>query len=268
MTPPAWPALPDVVRVRVVLFTYDGHCHADAAVYAASLSAQVHDLPRAAVQFTYVEGYPTCRMRNAALKASLEVGDHFALLLDNDLKVDLNVGREPGAESFLPAALTFALAHDGPCVVAAPYCSAPPAQRVLVMKWAERIPDMPDANGMLLDCYTRDEAAERTGFERVGALATGCMLVDLRALAVLPPPWFAYEYDDPPYNTQLASTEDTVFSRNLDWLGVPQYVAWNSWAGHRKSYLCLKPRRSPVDRLPDSVRKAWEKGWRPRGPNA
>jgi hypothetical protein len=45
--------------------------------------------------------------------------------------------------------------------------------------------------------------------------------VDLRACDVVPPPWFSYEYDDPPFNTKLASTEDIVFTRNCDWLGVP-----------------------------------------------
>ena len=91
-------------------------------------------------------------------------------------------------------------------------------------------------------------------------------MIDLRCLDVLPPPWFAYEYDDPPFNTRLASTEDVVFSRNLDWLGVPQYCHWSAWAGHVKTYVTGKPSPAPVADIPASIYRAWSNGWRPAHP--
>ena len=133
----------------------------------------------------------------------------------------------------------------------------------MVMKNVSYAPDLPDGMGWKLASYTRDEAAVQTGVGRVSALPTGVMLVDLRVLAVVPPPWFDYEYGDPPFNTTLASTEDVVFTRNADWLQVPQYCAWDSWAGHCKRYVTGKPRLSPVDNIPRAIHDAYERGWRP-----
>lgn len=259
-----WPELPEKVSVLVNVFTYAKQVGADVFAYCCGVGPQLQNHPRAeTVQVSYTFGYPTDRVRNAACRQAKENGHHFLLMLDDDMAPDLLLGKEPGAQPFLPAALDWCLDHDGPCLVGAPYCGAPPAQEVMVMKNREYAPGLPDGMGVKLDKYTRDEAAREVGIGKVAALPTGCLLVDLRVLDVLPPPWFAYEFEDPPYNTRMASTEDIVFTRNLDWLGVPQYAAWSSWAGHVKTFTTGRPYVAPVYDIPTSIRRAWDRGWRP-----
>lgn len=261
-----WKRLPGRARVLVTVLTYAKQVGAEVLGWCCKAIPEMQDHPRAeAVAVGYTFGYPTDRMRNAVCKQALAQGYDFLLMLDDDVVPDLRLGSDPDARPFLPTALEYAYAQPGPVVVGAPYTGGPPAQRVMVMRDRDAQPDAPAGWGKKLDSYTREEAATMTGFGRVSALPTGCMLVDLRCLAILPPPWFAYEYADPPFNTVLASTEDIVFSRNLSWLGVPQICAWSSWAGHAKPYVTDKPGLCPVDEVPTSILKAWEAGWRPKG---
>lgn len=261
---PEVPALREPVDILVNVFTYAKQVGAEVFSYCCGVGPQFQGDSRVGrVMVSYTHGYPTDRCRNAACLQAKADGFHFLLMLDDDMQPDMLVGKEPEAVPFLPAALTFALQHAGPCVVGAPYCGAPPSQDVMVMKNRAYAPDQPDGMGMKLDRYTRDEAAVMRGIQQVSALPTGCLLIDLRILDILPPPWFSYEYDDPPYNTKLASTEDVVFTRNADWLGVPQYCAWDCWAGHVKTFITGKPYVAPVKQIPESVYKAWSKGWRP-----
>ncbi len=247
------PGLPDRVNVAVAPFTYAGVMRAELGVWLAEAlwGLRTHERVGLAVAAMQV-GYPTDRARNEACKNAKREGFHFLLMLDDDMEPDC----EPDGVPFLPGALEFALAQPGPCVVAAPYCGASPWQKVLVMRYEER-PNVvaPDFPGNLRS-YTREEAAAETGFGRVGALPTGVMLVDLRVMDMLPPPWFAYEYEDPPFNTKLSSSEDTVFSRNADWVGVPQFCAWNSWAAHMKNQRIGKPRPMAPAAVPINVRAA------------
>lgn len=263
---PDWPPLPAKAKVLVNVFTYAGQVGAGAFRYCCKLIPEAQTHPR--VEYVAIGdslGYPTDRVRNGVAKQALDQGYHFLLMIDDDQIPDHLVGVDPDARPFFSTALDFLYAQPGPAVVGAPYTGAPPQQRVMVMRDRDDQPDAPAGWGKRLDSYTREEAAVMTGVTRVAALPTGCLMIDLRCLAVLPPPWFSYEYDDPPHNTRLASTEDIVFTRNLSWLGVPQYCAWQCWAGHDKRYITTKPRPCPVDEVPASIRKAWEAGWRPKG---
>jgi hypothetical protein len=263
--------LPEKISLLVNVFTYSKSVGADVFVYTHAAHMLPKTLPRVHdVAVSYTTGYPTDRVRNAVVKEAKANGHQFVLMLDDDMHPDLGLSsslhRDEQAVPFLPAALEFALAHDGPCCVGAPYTAGPPYQEVVVMKNRQRFPDLPDGCGGFLDKYTRDEAAVMRGIQRVAALPTGVMLVDLRILDILEPPWFSYEFKDPPYNTALASTEDVVFSRNCDWMGIPQYCAWSSWAGHCKQYTTMKPVISPVPEIPRSIWKALDKGWVPPVP--
>jgi hypothetical protein len=234
--------LPEKVRILATLFTYDGWSHCDAALYASGLYQQLAGHPRLEeLRLGYARGYPTDRVRNAACKEAKDAGFDFLLMLDNDMKFDGLVDRDPDAKPFLPTSLEFALNQPAPVVVGAPYTGGPPDQRVMVMRWRDRRPNGVGGEGQAIESYTREEAAERSGIERVAALPTGCLLVDLRALDMMAPPWFSYEFGDPPYNTKLASTEDIVFTRNLDWCGVGQFVNWDAWAFHHKEFTTTKP---------------------------
>jgi hypothetical protein len=45
-----------------------------------------------------------------------------------------------------------------------------------------------------------------------------------------------------------------TFARDLDVVGVPQYCAWSSWAGHHKSKLVGRPERIPGGSVPKFLR--------------
>jgi hypothetical protein len=197
------------------------------------------------------------------VKSAKANGFDFSLFLDNDQGFDSELGKDANAKPFLPSSFDFALAQPGPVFVGAPYCSSPPAQECVVMKHREYAPGMVGGMGKRLDKYTRDEAAVATGIERVAALPTGCLLMDLRAFEVIPPPWFYYEYVDPPYNTRLASTEDVALTRNADWLGIPQFCNWDAWASHNKTFRVEKPRICPVDCVPKAIWDAYKAGAKP-----
>lgn len=259
--------LPSKVHVLVVIFTYSKQIGADVYRYSTELPAQMkgHDC-LGELEFAYTVGYPTDRCRNAALKGARDAGFHYILMLDDDQIPDCELADDPNAKPFLPTALSFAHQFGHICCVGAPYCAGPPMQEVVVMKNRQRVPGLKSGCGYELSKYTRDEAAVQTGISRVAALPTGCLLIDTRVTDVLSPPWFYYEYADKPFNTVLASTEDVVFSRNLDWIGVPQFCTWDSWAGHAKWFDVLKPQLSPVDEVPNAVHEAWSKyGLRRRG---
>lgn len=259
--------LPEKVKLLVNVFTYSKQIGADVFSWCCGVGPTLEKHPRVTdVRISYTYGYPTDKVRNAVVKEARQFGHDLVLMLDDDQVPDcgLNLSDRPDMTAFLPTALDFMLAHGDPCLVGAPYCSSPPFQQVLVMKNREYIPNLRDGAGLKIDKYTRDEAAVMTGVQRCTGLPTGCLLVDLRVLDVLPPPWFSYEYDDPPFNTSLASTEDIVFTRNLDWLGVKQYCTWSSWAGHAKHFTTGVPTPAPVVDIPASIHRAWSNGWRPK----
>lgn len=257
------PPLPERVRLVVCVFTYTHLVHADVLRWVSSLPAVLGGHPRVAdVAVRVSEGYPTDRCRNAQLKAAADDGYHYCLMIDDDMKPDCHRG-DPGAVPFLPSALEFAIAQPGPVLVGAPYTGGPPAQEVMVMRYRQRFADLPDAMGLALDKIPREEAATRTGFEEVAALPTGGLLIDTRVTRFMAPPWFYYEYQDEPFRTHLASTEDITFTRDAQTLGVKVYAAWDSWFGHHKRYLCTKPRLSPVQCVSRQLWAAYQHGWQP-----
>lgn len=261
-----WKPHPERLKILVTVFTYNKRPHAESLVYCTRLYGQMVQHPRLGqLEISYSFGYPTDRCRNFVVKSAKANDFDFCLMLDDDMKFDAQLGHDADAVPFLPSSLDFALSQPTPIFVGAPYCSSPPTQEVVVMKHREYSPDCMGGMGKKLDKYTRDEAAVATGIERVAALPTGCLLMDLRAFDVLPPPWFYYEYVDPPYNTALASTEDVVLTRNADWLGISQWVNWNSWAHHLdKDYEVCKPRICPVDAVPKAIWEAYKAGAKPQ----
>lgn len=202
-----------------------------------------------------VDDTPITMGRNRVLKAALEQKADFVLMLDSDMKPDLP---EPGMRPFWKTAFNFALEHRGsrgPCVVGAPYCGPPPVENVYVFRWATHESQNPNADMHLVQ-YSREEAAFRMGFEEVAALPTGLFLLDVSSLDALSPPWFDYEWEDEPYRTAKASTEDVYFSRNLSLAGVPNYVLWDAWAGHWKKKCVGRPSLLTPDAVASQLKEA------------
>lgn len=200
---------------------------------------------------------PVDMSRNRALKRAKELGLHFAIFIDSDMWPDYEFIHNQAVETeaakeFLPNAFEFALNHDGPCVIGVPYCCAPPEERVLVMKWTVQETDAPPGASQIKS-FDREEVVNLRGFGEVAALGTGLLLTDMRALEVLPEPYYAYEFKDGS-QTEKASTEDIVFTRDLHLLGVPQYCYWSSWAGHWKNKLVTRPATIPLGKISKAMR--------------
>lgn len=145
--------------------------------------------------------------------------------------------------------------------VAAPYCCAPPSERPMMMRFTQPESDTHEPC-FRLEMFNREETFRYSGIWEVAALPTGLILYDARVFDRLPPPWFAYEWADPPYNTRKATTEDIYQTRNASNLGLPQYANWDAWAGHIKPRCIRKPRPLTVDVIPDHLADAVRKGLR------
>lgn len=206
---------------------------------------------------------PITLSRNVALAfAERERFDHV-LMIDNDLSPDLPF---PDAKPFWESAWEFALQHEGPCVIAAPYCGPPPYEMPFVFHWTNQQTDDPNPN-FQLSAYSRAHAATMKGIQRAAALPTGLMLIDMRAIHKMPHPRFYYEWKDdgpacehcgvkkPGPQIEKGSTEDVTFSRDLDALGVPLYCAWDSWSGHWKPKRVEKPQSLASDAVPHQIRE-------------
>ena len=188
---------------------------------------------------------PITLSRNRCIQVAEENGFDYICMCDSDMLFDMPY---PGAKPFWDEAWEFAMTHDGPCVIAAPYTGPPPQEVVYVFEWVNTMNDDPNPN-FLLKAYSRSHAAMMTGIQRAGALPTGLMLIDMRAIKKLKKPYFYYEYTDESQSAK-ASTEDVTFSRDLTYAGVPLYCAWDSWAGHIKQKVCGKPQAIPADLVP------------------
>lgn len=235
------PALPDKVKIAVAVFTYDGNmAHEIPDWFHATHTEVLAKHPRVdSVGFQTFEGYPVTRLRNKALHVAQSEGFDYLLMLDNDMVPDVEGRTDPKAVPFFPSALDFAM-KTGPCCVGAPYCAAPPRCDCIVMKW-EPVAAPHAILPATMTRYSQREAALATGFEEVPALPTGCLLIDMRIMRALVPPYFQYEYATG-LEIELAATEDVVFTRNMSFIGIPQFVAWDSWAGHIKKQVIRKPR--------------------------
>lgn len=216
------------------------------------------------VLHTREDGTPITMKRNLVCKRALQQGADFLLMLDSDMAPDMLVGRDPTAKPFWDTSLTFLIEHRKPAVIAAPYCGPPPWENMFVFKFANRQSDHPNVD-IIIDQFTREEGAQRAGIEEVAALPTGLILIDVRALRSIwdasKKPWFDYEYKDAECS-ELATTEDVFFSRNLNLAGVPQFCNWDSWAGHWKRKKVGKPVLLTSDAVREGYKEAILRGTR------
>jgi hypothetical protein len=235
-------------KVGICQFPGGGVTSSHTGTFVTALHCKMRDDPRigaANIWHWQIADTPITMGRNKCLRVAEEQGWDYVLMLDSDMVFDMPY---PGARPFWEAAWEFALAHDGPCVVAAPYVGPPPVEVCYVFRYENNQSDDPNPN-FFLRAYGRHEAAQMTGVQRAGALPTGLMLIDMRAVRKLKKPYFYYEWADDS-QSEKASTEDVTFSRDLAYAGVPLYCAWDSWAGHIKQKICGKPQAIPADLVP------------------
>ncbi len=182
---------------------------------------------------------PITMLRNRFMRDCENRGADFALMIDSDNKPDLYLGIDPEAKPFWDSSLAFLRAHNGPCVIAAPYCGSPPDEGVHAFRWVTHESNNPNPD-FALKTITRDEAVYQRGIKLCAAAATGVMLIDMRGVKKLDHPRFYYEWKDET-ECDKASTEDVVFTRNLSYAGVPTYINWDAWAGHIKPKMVGRP---------------------------
>lgn len=246
---------------------------------------------------------PITMVRNLLVKAALDRGADYILMIDSDMQPDV----EPDGKPFWDTSWEFMMerrrqeeefrdqlyirefGYEGkyeestrdhhkknpkqsvedevfrvlpPATIAAPYCGPSPNECVYVMKWSQSEGNNVQARPFKLTMFDRDHAATFGGIFEVAALPTGLILYDARVFKRLPPPWFEYEFADPPYNTTKSSTEDIFQTRNASLLGMPQFCNWDAWAGHIKLKVVRKPRPVTIESIPDAMADAIRKGSR------
>lgn len=201
---------------------------------------------------------PIPMTRNRACVDAIRNGVDYLVMLDSDMAPDLPL---PHSKPFWDSSFDFCCKHrDKPLVIAAPYGGPPPCENVYVFRWDNRESDDPNRI-CSLEQFTRHEAATRGGVEEVAALPTGLMIIDVRALADMPKPYFDYDYTDE-NESEKATTEDVFFSRNLSLLRVPQYCNWDSWAGHIKRKIVTKPVMMGVDDVRETFADAVKRNFK------
>lgn len=199
---------------------------------------------------------PVTMTRNQMIAKAQELKVDYLCMVDSDMNPD----SESDGKPFWDTTWEFMLKHRhrGPCIVGAPYCGPPPACCVYIFRWASNVNGDAYYPDMRLEMYGREDAARRTGFEKVAALPTGLMLLDMCAINKIKPPYFYYEWKDRT-ESEKASTEDVTFTRDMSFAGVPLYCNWDAWAGHWKRYCVRKPRCIDVDGVKSKFRDAVEK---------
>ncbi len=198
----------------------------DACLWA-SKQEWIEDVIRAPISRT-----PTPVARNVLAHQGRANGVDILFVVDDDMRP---------APGFFEAAIDFLLKHQGPAVIASPYCTAPPLENVCVFEWAQGETGAPDAPFAVTN-IVREDAARRTGTERVANIGTGLIAYKMSAFEKISHPWFDYGYSDETH-TQVIETEDCWNARKLSFAGVPLYVHWDFWSAHRKSKWVVKPVR-------------------------
>lgn len=228
----------------------------------------------------HVADTPITMGRNQAVQVAEAQGFDFLVMYDDDMHPDLPY---QGAKPFWQSTIDFMIDHPGPCAVAAPYCGPPPEENCYCFRWTNKESGHPNAD-FQIESYSRAECEGMTGIQQCAAFPTGLCIIDVRAFAKLrrskkpaaevlelykagaitleqaqrllkmPASFFYYEWKDDT-QTQKSSTEDVTFSRDLFYAGVPIYVNWASWAGHRKLKTVGKPGHIPAAVVPEWMRQ-------------
>lgn len=214
---------------------------------------------------------PITMTRNRAVLMARQYGLDVLVMIDSDMKPDINAG-QPSAKPFFQSSFDFLIQHysKGPCVIGAPYCGPPPAECVYVFRWQNMQSDHANPDYQL-EMYDRHTAHSMTGIHECAALPTGLIMYDMRCFDLTEPksdadkPWFYYEWNDR-FAAEKASTEDVTMTRDLSLVGVqklgynPVFCNWDAWAGHWKPKCVGKPVIITADGVSSKLRNCVEAG--------
>lgn len=242
--------------VRIGRFPYGGTEVVECVDWLIRTSIAIDRDKRFEMSNKRIADTPITMTRNRMFQQAIKDGVDYLLIVDSDMAPDFELGHDQDAQPFWESSIEFALNHRGPCVIAAPYCGPPPIENVYIFQWTDNQSDHPNRDGSLVQ-FSREQAAVMTGITEVAALPTGLMLLDVRALAMLPveKPYTYYEWTDG-WEQEKASTEDVTLTRDLSLAGVPVYCNWNAWAGHVKRKVVGRPRPYTSDMLAKRIHPA------------
>jgi predicted O-methyltransferase YrrM len=187
-----------------------------------------------------VKRFPTNVARNFAADQLRQIKPDVVFMIDDDMWVQ---------DGCFERMVDFLLNHQGPAVIGLPYCMGGVQENVCVFEWGSASNPTIDENN-LIHSWTQDQthlvvnvgredAARRTGIERVANLGTGCIAYSGKCFDIIQPPWYDYTYNAK--GTEVLETEECCFHRKLFFAGVPLYVDWDNWAQHHKSNWVGKP---------------------------
>jgi len=212
---------------------------------------------------------PITMTRNRCVLQAREFGVDVLIMVDSDMKPDINAGHSD-ARPWFKTSFDFLVNHyhKGPCVIGAPYCGPPPMECVYVFRWQ----NMQSGNqnpDFQLEMYDRHTAHKMAGIQECAALPTGLIMYDMRAFGLTEPrteadkPWFYYEWADK-YAASKSSTEDVTQTRDLSMAGVqqlgynPVYCNWDAWAGHWKPKCVGKPQIIDASGVSGLLKAFWD----------
>lgn len=238
--------MPQAVKLMIARFPFGRRDEPDVTDWLISQLAAIKSDNRIShVLPVRIDDTPITMGRNRILHEAKQAAADFLLMIDNDMSPDAYLPSNPNRISAHDAAWPFwdtsfnhlwRLRQDGECgVVAAPYCGPPPKENVYVFRWTNHESGRPedDATNMELEQFTRYETISLEGIQEVAALPTGLMLMDLRVLDRIAPPYTYYEWSDTS-EMHKSSTEDVTFTRDLALAGAKMFCNWSSWSGHWK----------------------------------
>lgn len=213
----------------------------------------------------YKSDTPITIVRNECVLNAIDMGVDLLVMIDSDMKPDHQAPKIPSDRKFWKSSFDhwYENYHKGPAIIAAPYVGPAPSEIPYIFQWKTRESGHPNPDWQL-EMFSREAAAERSGFEQVPALPTGLIAIDMRVFTgfdyqgqhvKLAPPWFYYEYHDD-FQARKASTEDVTFTRDAHILGARVMVNWDAWAIHIKLKECCKPQILPPNMVGDAYKKA------------
>ncbi|NCA16964.1 MAG: class I SAM-dependent methyltransferase [Betaproteobacteria bacterium] len=266
-------------KVGICVFSYGGNGGISSEVpdireWATALVADVASDDRISdVRMWTLSDTPITMTRNRAVLQARQHGIDVLVMVDSDMKPDVDFGTSPDAKKFFQSSFDFLVKnyHRGPCVIGVPYCGPPPHECVYVFRWNSMQSGHPNPD-FQLEMYDRHTAVKMAGIQECAALPTGLIMYDMRAFELTEPkkqgdhPWFYYEWRDH-FAADKASTEDVTNTRDLSLVGTqklgynPVFCNWDAWAGHWKPKCVGKPAFIDAANICSKLKESWESGY-------